>query len=87
MLIPDPVTVSTVVKSLPSTLHATLKWSLFCAVAVVQTRCTAAPSAVLTVKVLNPTGSGAASGSKTPGRMGLRWAPIVLSVVDERRRI
>ena len=72
---PVPVTVSTVVKSLPSTLRATLKWSLFCAVAVVQTRCTAAPSAVLAVKVLNPTGSGAAPGSKTPGRMACGGLP------------
>ena len=73
---PAPVTVSTVAKSLPFTLRATLKWPLFCAVAVVQARRTAAPSAVLAVKVLNPTSSGAALSSKTLGRIACGGLPL-----------
>ena len=71
---PAPVTVFTVAKSLPFTLRATLKWPLFCA--VVQTRRTAAPSAVLAVKVLNPTSSGAALSSKTLGRIACGGLPL-----------
>ena len=72
---PAPVTVFTVAKSLPFTLRATLKWPLFRAVAVVQVRRTAAPSAVLAVKVLNPTSSGAAL-SKTLGRIACGRLPL-----------
>lgn len=75
-LMPAPVTVFTVAKSLPFTLRATLKWPLFCAVAVVQARRTAAPSAVLAVKVLNPTSSGAALSSKTLGRIACGGLPL-----------
>lgn len=74
---PVPVTDFTMVKSLSSTLRIPLRWSLFCAVAVVQAQRTAAPSAVLAVTMFNPTGSGAAPSSKTPGIMTCNELPYL----------
>ena len=83
---PVPVTDFTMVKSLSSTLRIPLRWSLFCAVAVVQAQRTAAPSAVLAVTMFNPTGSGAAPSSKTPGRMACSELPylsaLLMNVVE-----